>query len=264
MAPTNCRADPGEACVSVSRVITYFTFDNTAMSPTIKEKRSLEPTAQKPNSNPQAFPASARTHPIRSRDSSGADDEKRKNESAWGSDIFRSTCRFSRASRNKGSSSGSVSSGASRNPSADRSAGFVPVARNRTSSPRPNPRCSARSRASSGSRQGSRFGRNSSRKSPSAAANAASPGRSPAICQRHCQMTCAQQQGEPISRRSANPGTRGMRLRQQTPVENSRNQSDEAQIESKGNRRLNRRRASREIGALPPFVQSGRQSLSIR
>jgi hypothetical protein len=43
MAPTNCHAESRGSCVSVSRVITYFTLDKTPVSPTMQEKGSLEP-----------------------------------------------------------------------------------------------------------------------------------------------------------------------------------------------------------------------------
>ena len=43
ITPTNCRAESRGSCVSVSSVITYFTFGSTAVSPTTSEKRSLAP-----------------------------------------------------------------------------------------------------------------------------------------------------------------------------------------------------------------------------
>ena len=43
MAPTNSRAESRGSCVSVSRVMTYFTFDKASVLPTTREKRLVAP-----------------------------------------------------------------------------------------------------------------------------------------------------------------------------------------------------------------------------
>ena len=95
IAPTNCHAESRGSCVSVSRVITYFTLDKTPVSPTISEKllRDRRATA---HSNHQACLACART-PSRfaPADSSGVADETGRMCRFPDPGIFRSVARFS-------------------------------------------------------------------------------------------------------------------------------------------------------------------------
>src|SRR5512145_3075412 len=48
IVPTHCHAESRGSCVSVSRVITYFTFARTAVSPTRSDKRSPLPLVRHP------------------------------------------------------------------------------------------------------------------------------------------------------------------------------------------------------------------------
>ena len=150
MAPTNCRAESRGSCVSVSRVITYFTFDKTAVSPTTSEKRSRAsppcPAAQQGDSNPPAFPACARNP---SRPAPG------DSSAAGGGKGRRYRLVHSRTSHSALRSSAGPAAAAARPPaafplprpenrSAGRSAGFRPdLPGTGLPAPRPGPRCSA-------------------------------------------------------------------------------------------------------------------------
>ena len=122
IAPTNCRAESRGSCVSVSSVMTYFTFESTAVSPTTSENRSL-PLPRSNEFRSASFPR-LRSWPIQVRSCGfqrrGRWKRKKASPVAPSSGGFAARRYFSfrssmllRASPSSDSSSGIVSAGAS-------------------------------------------------------------------------------------------------------------------------------------------------------